>query len=63
MDLFQEGPEPERSQSHLLNMRLVCLLLIIIIACCFFYKACSNVNFKCAKLLHGESNNFNTNWM
>ena len=63
VDFFKEMPEPEWSWSHFLNIRLVCLFFIIIIAGCFFYIACYNVKFKCEKLLHRKSKNFNTTWM
>ena len=39
------------------------LIIIINFEGCFFSKACYNVNFKCAKLLHRKFNNFNTTWM
>jgi len=45
-----------------LNKRLVCLLYDDYYYCrLFFYKACYNVSFKCEKLLHRKSQEFNYN--
>jgi len=57
--VLKSGVEPESFFKY-----EVSLLIIDYYTCrFFFYKACYNADFKCEKLLHRKSKNFNTTWM
>ena len=59
VNFFKEGPESESFFEYEVSLHNIGYYYFRL----FFYKVYYNFNFKCEKLLHWKSKNFNTTWM